>query len=169
MKDSVSAFCSATSVCWLFLIGWLLPWLQEACYCSCRHTSNTSGKDKDRSLSCELFKNERNILRSPCRLPLIFHWPELGYMPIIEPPHVEENAVTQAWLKFIKMLPLGWDKWVGSWFNSRSPETHGQLTPEQREGFFCKIGLLGRPSDKTVDLILMSVGCKIGKGQKSST
>lgn len=92
------SFCSATSVCCLFLIGWLLSWLLEASYCSCRHTSNTSEKDKDRSLSCELIKNERNILRSPCRLPLIFHWPELGYMPIPKPPHVEENAVTRGGL-----------------------------------------------------------------------
>lgn len=72
--------------------------VQEACYCSCRHNSNTSEKDKDRSLSWELSKNERNILKSPCRLPLIFHWPELGYVPIPEPPHREENAVTRGGL-----------------------------------------------------------------------
>lgn len=145
---------------WLFLLGWLLPWLQEA------HADILVILPEKRRIGHFLwtFLKMRNIFRSSCRLPLIFTDQNWVTCPFLNHPIWRRMQLPRSGLNSSKFFLLGetsgWG--VGS---IQVPLRHmASWQPEQREGFFYKIGLLGRPSD----LILMSVGCKIRKGQKSS-
>lgn len=106
----LSFFLLCMSVYWLFLIGWLLSWHQDGCYCSCRHQLLKKIRT-DHSL--ENFLKVRRLHR----LHLVLHWPKLYHLPISKPTQVKENGITHDWLRLIKILPLGW----GWEFKSRFP------------------------------------------------
>lgn len=169
MKDSVSflPFFLPPSEYWLFLIGRLCSWPQDDCCCSCRHRL-PENKRAGRCLG-NFVKTREIFSEAPTGFPSYFSDQICVTCPFLKQPKWRRVGSPHGYLILIKILPLRWDRWAGSWLHPGSPETHGQLTPERNEGFFLKVeGLLGRSSDRTVGLRVMSVGCKIGKGQESS-
>lgn len=88
----LSFFLLCMSVYWLFLIGWLLSWHQDGCYCSCRHQLLKKIRTDRSNLTSSFYRNgdesQRSHSLTPVELGLIWSLPALCLRaaPDLRPP-----------------------------------------------------------------------------------